>query len=713
MNKFSILTTLSAVVLATALPGLGWSADCTVTLGTDTGSAGELRDCIDNVATTDGDVVTINPNLTVNLTAGEISIPNSITIQGAGDGTSIVDGSGNGGARTFHINPTNADKGVLINGVTLQGANATVSGGAIYIEYEGALILEDSTINDNDSTTDGGGIYNDGSLIVDHCSFSLNDSDGSGGAIYSPGNLQVLNGSVFDQNTADSAGGIYQNGAAEIRDVVMTGNQATNNAGGALYSTTTFSLSNCQISGNTASSDGGGIYGDELVLIENCKFDGNTATNGSGGGIYNSEVLTLINSEVGPDNKSQSEGGGIYHNYGFISGSYIHDNESIASDGGGIYNNDYLALDWSRVEGNIAGGDGGGLDNGCCEMIVSNSSVTGNNADGSAGGILNSNDHMVIFNTTVSMNTADTDGGGIFNTGNLEINNSTIADNDATTGLGGGIYNDDQATLINTILANNTAGTSDPDCYNINTTLLASGGNNLIETVSANCALSGDTDSDIPPGTDPELGALADNGGPLIGTSDNQVRTLTMALASTSPAIDSGNNDTCEDTDQRGVDRPQGPDCDIGAVEEGPTADLSTTTVTFPETILGDTSDPIVVTLTNNGSIALEINSITVTGMDAGDFAQTNDCGSSLAVGASCNISITFTPIVVGVRQASITVDTAANIQLITLLGSGITGDGGCSCRLDAPMNSKSYVPIGMLAAFALAGLLLFRRRLN
>jgi hypothetical protein len=53
------------------------------------------------------------------------------------------------------------------------------------------------------------------------------------------------------------------------------------------------------------------------------------------------------------------------------------------------------------------------------------------------------------------------------------------------------------------------------------------------------------------------LGLLADNGGP----------TETMALGTGSPAIDAGDDATCESMDQRGVSRPQGAHCDIGAFE--------------------------------------------------------------------------------------------------------------------------------------------------
>jgi len=57
--------------------------------------------------------------------------------------------------------------------------------------------------------------------------------------------------------------------------------------------------------------------------------------------------------------------------------------------------------------------------------------------------------------------------------------------------------------------------------------------------------------------TDPLLGPLADNGGPQ----------QTMALGAGSPAINAGNSTACPATDQRGIGRPQGSGCDIGAYE--------------------------------------------------------------------------------------------------------------------------------------------------
>jgi hypothetical protein len=77
------------------------------------------------------------------------------------------------------------------------------------------------------------------------------------------------------------------------------------------------------------------------------------------------------------------------------------------------------------------------------------------------------------------------------------------------------------------------------------------------------------------------------------------------------------------------------------------------------------------VTLTNNGASALTINSITVTG----DFAQTNNCGSSVAAGASCTIQITFSPTSAGTLSGVLTINDsgAGSPRSISLSGTGVT----------------------------------------
>src|SRR5581483_3590923 len=77
------------------------------------------------------------------------------------------------------------------------------------------------------------------------------------------------------------------------------------------------------------------------------------------------------------------------------------------------------------------------------------------------------------------------------------------------------------------------------------------------------------------------------------------------------------------------------------------TVTLSTTSITFGNVVIGTTSNAKVVTLTNTGTATLTISSSTTTGM----FAQTNTCGTSVAPGKKCTISVTFSPTVTGVNH--------------------------------------------------------------
>ena len=100
-------------------------------------------------------------------------------------------------------------------------------------------------------------------------------------------------------------------------------------------------------------------------------------------------------------------------------------------------------------------------------------------------------------------------------------------------------------------------------------------------------------------------------------------------------------------------------------------ASLSPAALSFGSHTVGTTSNPISATLTNNQATALTINSVTV----SGDFAQTNTCGASLAGKATCTISVTFTPTVVGSRTGTLTVsDSGSNSpQTSNLTGTGST----------------------------------------
>jgi len=107
-------------------------------------------------------------------------------------------------------------------------------------------------------------------------------------------------------------------------------------------------------------------------------------------------------------------------------------------------------------------------------------------------------------------------------------------------------------------------------------------------------------------------------------------------------------------------------------------ASLSPQTLSFAAQEVGPTSLAKTVTLINNGPSPLPISAIATAGTFSGDFVQTNNCGSSLSAGASCLITVTFTPTGVGSRSATLFVfDAAGDAPQITELKG--TGSGSCT----------------------------------
>ena len=267
-------------------------------------------------------------------------------------------------------------------------------------------------------------------------------------------------------------------------------------------------------------------------------------------------------------------------------------------------------------------------------MTVSGNSTSGGNG---GGGITNfRGGTLILTNSTVSGNTASSNGGGgIWNAvdSTMTLTNSTVAANVAETGSGGGIRNvDATAKLANTIVAGNTSS-SGPNCSGNNTSL----GYNLIGDTTGCIYIpaTGDLVGDGASPVDPKLSPLADSGGP----------TQTHALLSGSPAIDAGNpagpgsgGNACPATDQRGVARPQGPRCDIGAFELDPNAPKTITVTKTGDTdatciatgcclreaikgaVSGDTVQvpAEVYTLTLGSQLTIDKN-LTITGAGSGD----------------------------------------------------------------------------------------------
>lgn len=227
----------------------------------------------------------------------------------------------------------------------------------------------------------------------------------------------------------------------------------------------------------------------------------------------------------------------------------------------GVYNAGTLTVMYSTISGNNAVFGGGILNTGT--LTVTNSTVSGNSASFGGGGIFNSDTAtLTVTNGTISGNSAAYQGGGISSRGSLTVTNSTISGNsvidDSVISGGGGIRNQTTGTLTlsNSIVALNSASNGSDIIGSIR-----SGSNNI---VGENPGL--ELDNDGKP-------KLADNGG----------STKTLALLAGSPALDAADGASCPATDQRGVERPQGSGCDIGAFElEAADTTPPTITLTTP-----------------------------------------------------------------------------------------------------------------------------------
>jgi predicted outer membrane repeat protein len=279
-------------------------------------------------------------------------------------------------------------------------------------------------------------------------------------------------------------------------------------AAGAIWNETgTVTITGSTLSSNYSGSYGGAIYAGGPVTITNSTLSGNSAVI-DGGAIYAGGPVTITNST--------------------LSGN--------SSGGGGAIHGGPMTITSSTFSGNSAGINGGAIDNvipaGAGPETITNSTFSGNSATNDGGAIYNFNGPMTITGSTFSGNSAGIDGGAVHNNGKASSSGNIIA-----SSTGGNCSRTSNAITDNG--------------YNLEWS-----GTGHADT----CGFGGSARHDIT-STNPQLGSLADNGGP----------TQTVALAATSSAIDQipSSSGLCPATDQRGVARPDSGEvsCDIGAYE--------------------------------------------------------------------------------------------------------------------------------------------------
>ena len=103
-----------------------------------------------------------------------------------------------------------------------------------------------------------------------------------------------------------------------------------------------------------------------------------------------------------------------------------------------------------------------------------------------------------------------------------------------------------------------------------------------------------------------------------------------------------------------------------------PTMTLSATAVSFPAILTGVTSPAQSLTLTNTGTVAVTIGSITIGGANSSAFSETTTCGATLAAGASCSVALEFATNTAGSDSGTLTIadNTSAGTAVVSLAGT-------------------------------------------
>ncbi|MDH4182895.1 MAG: CSLREA domain-containing protein [Nitrospinota bacterium] len=386
------------------------------------------------------------------------------------------------------------------------------------------------------------------------------------------------------------------------------------------------------------------------VSIDSLTISGGAAPAGaatwqarSGGGIYSVGPLRVTNSTISGNTATgtNTAGGGIYSSGGTVAvtNSTIIGNSAIA--GGGICSIGPLTVTNSTISGNKAtNNDGGGIFGGGGTVTVTNTTISGNSA--ASGGGIYSVGPLTVTNSTISGNSAAS-GGGIYTAGvTLTVTNSTISGNSAASGGGVAKVLGSTASFSNTIIASATGG----DCFGGGIT-----SNNYNIASDATCAFGGLNDVNNSATITASLGALANNGGP----------TQTHALLAGSPALDTG---SCVNaTDQRGISRPQGATCDIGAYE----------TVQFKLTVASNGIGTGAITngsLINSGAactqtyVTGETVTLTATYSAGTAFVGWNGGPCNLTITNPCSFSINATQTIMALF--------ATNALIVTVFGPGV-----------------------------------------
>ena len=209
------------------------------------------------------DTITFAPGLsggTLTLLSGQLSISNSVTIDGDLDDDGIpditVDAAGS--SRVLQITSGTS----TLDGLTVTNGTVTGSarGGGIHIGSGSDVTITNSVVSNNTSASYAGGVYSRGDLTISNSSFTGNSAGGYGGGISAHGGDLTIANSSFTNNSA-GVGGVASGGAVHSSSF---GN--------------TFTLSDSTIAQNTATGLGAGVTSNNNTIISNSTITGNSSS---------------------------------------------------------------------------------------------------------------------------------------------------------------------------------------------------------------------------------------------------------------------------------------------------------------------------------------------------------------------------------------------------------------------------------------------------
>lgn len=541
-----------------------------------------LRDAIAaaNASTGVDDTITFQSNVTGTIDlASVLNIGSSdplvsdgaLTITGPGQDALSLSGAGTGGSPGSQIFNVVGTDPVGISGLTLTHGYASGPGGAIVtgstqvidskypVPSGPPLALSGVTVSDSHAQA-GGGVYSRGPLTLTDSTIKDNTSVYAGG-VFSAGNSTITDSTISGNSTTGPGGGFAQRGSkygrrqSTISGSQLTGNTAQGDGGAISSQSSAITISGSTLSGNSASNGGAIAKGDGALNITASTISGNTASE-DGGGISQDQVgkysgvptLTLADTTVS-GNTATGSGGGVYASASDTSVRTSTLSGNTAAKGGGVYSS-YSSQATAMAAPYPATAQPALVVSSTPELLLENTTLQGNTADYGGGVLLGNQPAATVRGSTIDGNQAHVQGGGLaaLHGTHPDIQDSILADN--------------------AFAAAKDAPQAGPDVFTDEGSDLTAEYSLIKDVSGATFAADGeDATTTANVGKSPQLGPLADNGGP----------TKTMKPGGTSPAIDTGSLFGMT-TDQRGVARPQLAGPDIGAVELRIAPPVATTT---------------------------------------------------------------------------------------------------------------------------------------